>query len=210
MPPSTVLQALMVSARLPSAERLSISKRIAVSATVPKLRTTFANLFASLASERVSSSCNARFREVYLLRKCEKPERVALGRPFSIILDMRSSILPTIVLVMLSASSFIWLRSVMGQLPASFFASLPDSVSSKEPTMSDSISFSPVLIASGWIVNLASSAEGKGVEVAFHRLGSMGLMNVARKSVGVTNEPFLIAAECSADITIVFLLTTKK
>ena len=39
-------------------------KRSAVSATVPKLRTTFANLLASLASDRVSSSCNARFREV--------------------------------------------------------------------------------------------------------------------------------------------------
>ena len=135
---------------------------------------------------------------------------MGLGSPSSIILDMRSSILPTIVLVMLSASSFIWFRRVMGQLPASFLASLPDSVSSWQPTMSASISFSPVLIASGWMEKRPSSAEGRGVVVIFHRLGSMGLVNVARKSVGVTKEPSLIAAECSADITIVFLLTTMK
>ena len=62
---------------------------------------------------------------------------------------MRSSILPTIVLVMLSASSFIMLRRVMGQLPASRFASLPDSVSSNVLTMSAKNSFIPVLMASG-------------------------------------------------------------
>jgi hypothetical protein len=57
--------------------------------------------------------------------------------------------LPTIVFVMLSASSFIMLSMVMGQLPASFFASLLDSESSKVLHMSASMSLRPVLIASG-------------------------------------------------------------
>ena len=62
--PSTVLMALIVRLRLPSAESLSISKRNEVSATVPRPRTTFANLLASFAFESCSSSCNARFKAV--------------------------------------------------------------------------------------------------------------------------------------------------
>ena len=46
--------------------------------------------------------------------------------------------------------------------------------------------------------------------MVLHFLGSMGAVNVALKSVGVTTVPLLIAAACSADMQIVFLLTTMN